>query len=172
MRRHIILVGLAGSGKSTVGRLVAETLQAPLIDIDTLLMREMGMPVARIFAMHGETIFRRMERDAVRTARNSPPAVLVPGGGWAAQEGEVEAAWQSSLIIYLKCMAMTAAKRAGQSEDRPLLMEEDPVAKMRTLLAAREPYYSQAHCQIGTDVKPAAAVAEEVVRLAREKGGW
>ena len=68
-RRHVLLVGLPGSGKSTVGELVAEALPAPLLDIDTLLVRQMGMPIAQIFGMVGEAGFRRMERDAVETAR-------------------------------------------------------------------------------------------------------
>ena len=73
MPRHVVLVGLPGSGKSTVGHLAAEKLGAPLIDIDQLLVREMGMPVAQIFGMVGEVKFRQMERDAVRTARTREP---------------------------------------------------------------------------------------------------
>jgi shikimate kinase len=101
MPRHVVLIGLPGSGKSTVGKAVAEGLGAPLIDIDTLLVREMGMPVAQIFGMVGEAKFRQMERDAVRTARAREPCVIVPGGGWAAQQGEVHHAKQDSLVVYL-----------------------------------------------------------------------
>src|ERR1041384_5854692 len=90
-RRHLVLVGLPGSGKSTVGRLVAKGLPAPLIDIDQLLVRQMGRPVRQIFGMIGEPGFRQMEREAVRAALAGPPSVIVPGGGWAAQPGEMEA---------------------------------------------------------------------------------
>src|SRR2546429_2234624 len=85
MKRHVMLVGLPGVGKSTVGRLVAEGLDAPLLDIDSILVRQMGMPIAQIFGMVGETRFRAMERDAVNTAQAREPAVIVPGAGWAAE---------------------------------------------------------------------------------------
>jgi shikimate kinase len=170
-RRHILLVGLPGSGKSTIGRLVAESLGAPLIDVDNLLVRQMGMPVVQIFGMVGEAEFRRMERDAVRAACAAGPAVLVPGAGWAAQEGELDLASQTSCIIYLKCQPSTAAKRTEGGEVRPLLAS-DPVGLMRSLLEERETHYSRAEHAVVTDARPAEAVAADVVRLARESAGW
>ena len=79
MRRHVLLVGLPGVGKSAVGKLVADGLPAPLLDIDMILVRQMGMPVAQIFGMVGEPRFRAMERDAVATAQAREPAVIIPG---------------------------------------------------------------------------------------------
>ena len=172
MPRHMILVGLPGSGKSTVGRLLADALNAPLIDIDRLLMREMGMPVSQIFAMQGEVAFRRMERDAVRAACAREPAVIVPGAGWAAQEGELDTARASSLVVYLKCAPTTALKRSEESEDRPLLMGPDPLGRMRELLAERERFYSLADREVPADNRPVDAVAEQVTRIAREVAGW
>lgn len=172
MPKHIVLVGLPGSGKSTVGGLAAEGLGAPLIDIDALLVREMGMPVAQIFGMVGETKFRQMERDAVRTARAREPCVIVPGGGWAAQPGEVNEAKRDSLLVYLKCQATTAVKRSEKGEVRPLLAGPDPVQRMRGLLEAREPYYLLADYQVSADKEAAEPIAAEIVGLARKHGGW
>jgi len=172
VKRHVLLVGLPGVGKSLVGQLVAEGLPAPLLDIDSILVRQMGMPVAQIFGMVGEPRFRAMERDAVDTAQAREPAVIVPGAGWAAQPGQLEAAKRASLIIYLKCSAVTAARRSGLGEVRPLLTGADPVDRTRSLLAAREPFYKLADYEVAADVKPAPAVAQEVVRLARTHGGW
>jgi shikimate kinase len=173
MPRHIILVGLPGSGKSTVGKLVAETLRTPLIDVDGLLVREMGMPVSQIFGMVGEAKFREMERDAVRAAQGGAPGVIVPGGGWAAQPGLLEEAMAASLVFYLKCLPQTATKRAAQSEARPVLAGgDDPAHRMRTLLEDRERFYKKAHHEVDTEHKPAEAIATEVVRLARHHGGW
>jgi shikimate kinase len=172
MKRHVLLVGLPGSGKSTVGQLVADALPAPLLDIDSILVRQMGMPVAQIFGMVGEPRFRSMERDAVATARARDPAVIVPGGGWAAQPGEVHSAKPNCLIIYLKCSATTAARRSETSEVRPLIVGADPVERVRSLLQAREPFYKLADYEVSADTKAAPVVAQEIVRLARAHGGW
>jgi shikimate kinase len=171
MPRHIVLVGLPGSGKSTVGRLVSEALGAPLIDIDSLLVREMGKPVVQIFGMVGEVRFRAMERDAVIAAQAGAPGVIVPGGGWAAQPGQLEAAKAASLVIYLRCHPATAHKRSDQGEVRPLLAGSDP-QRMRTLLDEREPFYLLADHQVQAEAAGAEQVAAEVVKLARSHGGW
>jgi shikimate kinase len=172
MPRHIVLVGLPGAGKSTVGRLVAEALGAHVIDIDGLLVREMGMPAVQIFGMVGEVRFREMERDAVKAAQAGAPGVIVPGGGWAAQPGELEAAKTTSLVVYLQCQPSTAAKRSQESEVRPLLTGMDPLQRMRTLLQEREPFYLLAHHRVQADSAAAEAVAREVVELARLHAGW
>jgi shikimate kinase len=172
MRRHVLLVGLPGSGKSTVGRLVAEALSAPLIDIDGLLVREMGMPISQIFGMLGEARFREMERDAVIAAQGGTPGVIVPGGGWAAQPGQLASALESCLVIYLKCLPATAARRTEEGEARPLLAGVDPGQRMAALLKEREQFYSLAPQQVDTERADAAAVAASIVDLARTRGGW
>jgi len=172
MPRHIVLVGLPGSGKSTVGRLVAGGLPAPLIDIDGLLVREMGMPVSQIFGMVGEAKFREMERDAVNAAQGGAPGVIVPGGGWAAQPGQLEAAMTLSLVVYLKCLPGTAAKRSEQGEVRPLLAGVDPAQRMRALLEEREPFYLLAHHTVQADRSEPEAIAAEIMGLVRRHGGW
>ncbi len=172
MQRHVLLVGLPGVGKSTVGKLVAEGLAAPLLDIDSILVRQMGMPVEQIFGMVGEFRFRSMERDAVATAQAREPAVIIPGAGWAAQTGQMAEAKAACLIIYLKCSVTTAARRSQQDEVRPLLVGGDPTERVRALLAAREPFYKLADYEVSADVKPAPDVANEVIRLARAHGGW
>jgi shikimate kinase len=172
MPRHVLLVGLPGSGKSTVGRLVAEALPAPIIDIDGLLVREMGMPISQIFGMLGEARFREMERDAVIAAQGGNPGVIVPGGGWAAQPGQLATAMESSLVVYLKCLPATATRRTEQGEARPVLAGVDPIQRMVALLKEREQFYLLAPHQVDAERAEAGAVAASIVDLARTHGGW
>ena len=119
MKRHIVLIGLPGAGKSTVGRMVADKLHAGFVDIDTILIRKEGKPISMIFAEKGEPVFREMERKEVDAALSQEPAVIVPGGGWAAQPGALDAAKPRGYFIYLKARAEVAAGRAVPSGTRP-----------------------------------------------------
>lgn len=172
MPRHLVLVGLPGCGKSAVGQQVAEGLGAPLFDIDSLLVREMGMPVEQIFGMVGEPRFREMEQKAVLAAVEAEePAVIVPGGGWAAQPGHMHGAREFALLIYLRCQPRTAARRAEQSEVRPLLVGPDPVERMKKLLDSREPFYKLADFEVSADGEM-EEVSAGVLDLARRHAGW
>jgi shikimate kinase len=172
LTRHLVLIGLPGSGKSTVGQLVAEALSAPFLDIDAIISRREGRPIALIFAEHGENAFRGFERQEMETALAGPPSVIAPGGGWAAQPGALESVQSRALLVYLKTRPATAAARAAPPGNRPTLMGEDPGVQMRQLLVQRESFYVQAEAQVETDRRDAAAVAADVVRLARQQGGW
>jgi len=168
----VVLIGLPGSGKSTVGRLVAERLHAGFVDVDAILARREGKPITMIFAEKGEAAFREMERKEMETALGNEPAVIAPGGGWAAQPGAIDAAKAHALVIYLRTRPETAAQRAAPEGTRPLLMGEDPVARMRQLQSEREAFYRAAHAAVDTDRKALPQVANEVVRLAQSGAGW
>jgi shikimate kinase len=174
LTRHIVLLGLPGAGKSTVGKLLAERLGAPYVDVDALIVRKAQKPIARIFAEDGEPHFRQVEAETMRQALTGPAAVIVPGGGWAAQPGALDGIEAKAFLVYLRVMALTAAKRAEQGEEggRPLLVGVDPVEHMRFLLRERERYYLLAEAEVKADVKSAALIADEIAALAREHAGW
>ncbi|MGH7546680.1 MAG: shikimate kinase [Gemmatimonadales bacterium] len=172
MKRHVVLIGLPGSGKTTVGRIAAEKLHAAFVDIDAIIGRREGKPIPMIFAEQGEAAFRDMERKEMDAALANEPAIIAAGGGWAAQPGALDTAKACALVVYLRTRAETAAQRAAPEGSRPVLMGEDPVVRMRQLLKQREPFYAQAHTQVDADRQSAGHVADEVVRLAQSRAGW
>ena len=173
MKRHIVLIGLPGSGKTTVGGLVAKQLQVSFVDVDSVIERREGRPITMIFAEKGEPVVRELEPKEMEAGLANEPAIIAPGGGWAAQPGAVEGAKARAFVIYLRTRADTAAQRAGPEGTRPLLMGgESPVERMRQLIKEREPAYAQAHEKIDTDKRTAAQVAADVIRLAQTKAGW
>ncbi|HXV85327.1 MAG TPA: shikimate kinase, partial [Gemmatimonadales bacterium] len=123
---HIVLVGLPGSGKTTVGRMVAATLAARFVDLDERIAGQERMSVEQIFAERGEAAFRRLETAAMRATLEEEAAVLAPGGGWAAHPGNLEDASHRALTVYLKVTASEAADRVRLSgRVRPLLAGKD-----------------------------------------------
>jgi len=172
MKRHLILVGLPGAGKTTVGRLVAESLGAGFVDTDALIVRKMQMPVVSIFGALGEAAFRKMEREAMAGALAGEPCVISPGGGWLVQPGALESARPNSYLVYLKAMITTIAKRTSGEGSRPVLVGEDTHEILRALLKHREPFYLQADAEVKNDLHTPEQVAAEVVALARANAGW
>ena len=171
-RLPVVLIGLPGCGKSTAGRLAAGNLGAPFIDLDQEISRETGQAAARIFDAEGEARFRALERELMSRIMEQPAGVIAPGGGWAAQPGNLETLRDRALVIYLRVTPATAAERVGDGSSRPLLAGRDPLATLTALLEVREPWYRQAPHSVDTDGRPAQAVAEVIVRLARQQGGW
>jgi shikimate kinase len=172
VKRHIVLIGLPGAGKTTIGRMVAERLHAGFVDIDNVLIRKEGKPIAMIFAEKGEQAFRDMERKEVDAALANEPAVIAPGGGWAAQPGALDGARSRGYVVYLKARAEVAAGRAELSGTRPVLMGDDPLARMRELFTTRDPLYAKADATVLTEAKSAENVAAEVAKLAQTGAGW
>ena len=172
--RHVILVGLPGAGKTTVGQLVARELGTPFVDVDGLIEERLGMPVAQVFSQHGERTFRHHERAAVEelVAREAPH-VIAPGGGWAAQAGSLESVAGRALTVHLETTPATAAVRAQNDTVRPLLGPDlsGYEARLTELYRERERHYSACDAVVTTDWRTPAEVAGQVAELARSPGG-
>ena len=171
-RRHVILVGVPGAGKTTVGRLAAEVLAAPFVDLDELIERRAGKPVPRVFAEDGEPAFRALEAELGAEVLRGSPAVVAPGAGFFARDVTRRLARGSGLVVYLQTTPASAAERLGGAAGRPLLEGGPTEARIAALLVERAPLYAAAECTVPTDGRSAADVAAAVVLLARDRAGW
>ncbi len=166
MTRHLILVGLPGSGKTTVGRRAVELLPTVFTDIDEMVEAETGRSISRIFAESGEAEFRRLERAAMDRALEQPPHLIAAGAGWIAQPGNLDAARERNAgIVYLRVSPAVAAARLGEDATRPLLAGGDPTARLQALLAERESWYRQALAEVDAE-QTVEAVATQVAEHA------
>ncbi len=170
--RHVVLVGLSGSGKSTVGPLLARRLGRPFVDTDALVVRETGQPIPRIFAEQGEAAFRDLERVAVRRAIDGPPAVIATGGGAPTIGATRELLWRGNLVVWLDAPVEVLAARVGAAgAGRPLLATDDPggpAARLAALRAAREPIYATAHLRVETAGRSPEQVVDGLLARLRE----
>jgi len=171
VKRHVVLIGLPGAGKSAAGRLAARALGCPFCDLDDRIVADTGMTIAELFERLGEPAFRDAERSALDHALAEPPQLIAAGGGWAAQPGNLERSRDRAVTVYLRCDPETAARRLAGTEDRPLLAG-DLAGRVRLLAAARAPFYQRADATVETDDRTVHEVATAVVTLARSVGGW
>jgi 3-dehydroquinate synthase len=160
----IFLVGFMATGKTTVGRILAERLGWAMLDLDDLIVAEAGMPVAGIFAAEGEAGFRARESRALAAAAARHRAVIATGGGAACSEENLQTMLGAGRVVALGATAEESVRRAGAGSGRPLLDgKADPVAAAAALLAARRPYYARASLQIDTVGRAPAEVAGEII---------
>lgn len=164
---HIVLVGLPGSGKSTVGRAVAEALSRNFLDFDAEIERREGTTIAEIFAARGEAHFRSLERALTEELSGAGGFVLAPGGGWITNPGCVALLKPPATFIYLQVEPARALKRmSAGAESRPLLRRPDPAAELTKILQEREAAYLLADHTVRVDFLGQSEVVAYIVALA------
>ena len=169
--RRIVLVGFMGSGKSTVGRLLASRLGWSFVDFDDEIERRASSSIADIFRDKGEAFFRGLEHEVARELLRRERAVLATGGGWPAVEGRMEALGSDTLAVWLDVSAQSAVRRVrGSGQVRPLLQVADPVARAECLLADRAPYYGLAELHLDATASSPEQLAERVIEHLRVSG--
>jgi shikimate kinase len=165
--RHLVLVGLPGAGKSTVGLAVAGRLGRPFVDLDVEIETRGGRSVGELFRVKGETEFRRLEHAATAALVGSAPAVIAPGGGWMTQAETVALLRPHALLVYMRVSPEAALRRLGPGvATRPLLLGGDPAAALRSLEAARVPLYLTADRVLDTEALDLQDVVESLVQMA------
>jgi shikimate kinase len=168
---HLILVGLPGSGKTTVGQAVAAKTGRTFLDLDLEIERREGESVSQIFGEKGEQYFRRREREVTEELALLGNMVVSPGGGWMMSPEVVALVRPPSRIVYLKVSPETALTRLGPSRSaRPLLSRPDPLGELKRLFAARRPIYETADSVVDTELYSLQRVIEKVIELASMAG--
>ena len=152
--RSIVLVGLMGSGKSTIGRRLAQRLGMAFADADDEIERAAGMTISDIFAKFGEAHFRDGERRVIARLLAEKPMVLATGGGAFINEETRALILQDSLCIWLDADIATLVERVGRRSHRPLLRNRDPGEVLRELAAVRNPIYAEAHLRVSSASTP------------------
>ena len=161
--RPILLVGMPGSGKSTIGPLLAERLGLPFHDCDAMIEQQLGMTVAQIFARLGEARFRAEEKGLIGTLLEAEPAVIGAGGGAFLDPEIREAALKRAVPVWLDAGLATLAKRLRGVDERPLLAGRDALAAMK---AQRDPVYALAPMRVDATLPPGEVVGAIATALA------
>ncbi|MBA3341292.1 MAG: shikimate kinase [Gemmatimonadaceae bacterium] len=166
-RPNLVLIGLPGAGKTTIGRAAARALNWPFIDFDTEIEHRAHASVAEIFARHGEDQFRRFEHSLTAELAGCSGMVMSAGGGWVVNDESVALLRSTSRIIYLRVAPSTVIVRLGLAKSRrPLLDVADPLAAVTEMLARRAPRYETADLIVDTEVVERKEVIEQVRQYA------
>jgi len=174
--RSLVLVGLMGAGKSTVGRRLAQSLKLPFRDADHEIEAAAGMTIPEIFAIHGEDHFRDGERRVIARLLQEGPIVLATGGGAFMNEETRQRIAEQGVSIWLKADLDILMRRVRKRTTRPLLQNPDPEGTMRRLMDLRYPVYATADITIDSHEAPHDRVVADVIKalgewFAREKQG-
>jgi shikimate kinase len=161
--RNLALIGFMGTGKSVAGRAAAEHLHFTFLDTDHVIEARAGKTINDIFLQDGEPAFRNWERRIVEELTRRDKTVIATGGGLPAGEGNLASLKTHALVICLWASPETIWERVRAHTHRPLLSEGDQLARIRELLAAREPYYRQADVLVNTERRSVREVAQQVI---------
>lgn len=161
--RTIALVGLMGSGKSTIGRRLATALHRPFADADAEIEAAAGRSVSDIFAELGEPAFRDGERRVIARLLAGPPHVLATGGGAFVQPDTRETLKAGAVTVWLKCELPVLARRVARKDTRPLLRGKDPLEVLAAQAEARHPAYAEADLTVELGDLPHGAAMQAVL---------
>ncbi len=161
--QNIALIGFMGTGKSSVGQLLAATMHFSFLDTDHAIETRAGKTITEIFAQDGEPAFREWERGVVQELAQRKKTIISTGGGLAANEANLTSLKTHALVVCLWSAPEKIWERVRHQTHRPLLQCADPLEKIRTLLAARAPFYRQADVLVNTDLRSVREVVQQVI---------
>jgi shikimate kinase len=161
--RPIVLVGLMGVGKSTVGKRLARRLALEFVDSDAEIERAADHSIAEIFDRFGEASFRDGERRVIARLIEGPPKVIATGGGAFVNEQTRALILERGIAVWLDAEVETLAERVSRRNHRPLLRDREPLPLLRELAGARNPIYAEAHLHIRSEPAPHERTVDRIV---------
>ena len=162
-RRSVVLVGMMGAGKSSIGRRLAHRLALGFVDADAEIEAAAGMTIAEIFTSYGEPYFRSGEQRVIARLLDSGPQVLATGGGAFMNADNRAAIHAKGVSVWLRATIEVLARRIKRRNDRPLLKDVDPIETLRRLIDERYPTYAQADVTVESRDVPHDAIVDEIV---------
>ena len=168
----IVLVGLMGAGKSSIGRRLAEKLDIPFVDADHEIELAADKTIPEIFKDHGENYFREGERRVISRLIESGPQILSTGGGAFINEETRRSIQANGISVWLKADLPLLMKRVMKRSDRPLLQTEDPEAVMQNLMTNRYPVYATADVTVESRDVQHTQMVNEVIKVLAKWSGW
>ncbi len=175
-KQPVFICGMMGSGKSTVGKILAEKLNVPFQDLDSLIAEEAGMSIPEIFEEKGETRFRSIERHLLMKESQTSKGILALGGGSLQNQQIVDQLKASGQLVFLKVSQSVLLERLSSEQHRPLLKDSkssrrDLQKKISQLIDERLPFYTQAQIILETDGKTPQKIAEELTQKLKDYEG-
>jgi shikimate kinase len=167
--RSIVLVGMMGAGKSTIGRRLSARLGLPFLDADVEIEQAHRLPIPDIFEKYGEPYFRDGEVRVIARLLDNGPAVIATGGGAVMREETRDRIREKAVSVWLKVDTDVIMRRVKRRSDRPLLQTADPEATVERLVREREPLYSQADVTIWSRDVPHDKIVDECIEALHEK---
>jgi shikimate kinase len=161
--QSIVLVGMMGAGKSSIGRKLAQTLEIPFVDADTEIETAAGMTIPEIFASQGEPYFRAGEARVISRLLEGGPQVLATGGGAFMREETREAVRAKGISVWLNADYDVLVRRIKRRSDRPMLKTADPAGTLKALIAERYPIYAEADITVVSRDVPHETIVNEIL---------
>lgn len=166
---NIILTGIMGTGKTTIGKLLAKKLGWPFYDTDTMIEKETGLTIPQIFAKRGEEPFRLMEMQAVQLLSVLDQIVVATGGGVPLRKENMDALEKNGWVVHLEAKPETILERLERTlASRPLLAGDDPLLALEKILNDRRKAYARRHVNVVTDEQTPEQVAYMILKLKPE----
>jgi len=161
--RNLALIGFMGTGKSSVGRLVADLLHFTYLDTDHVIEARAGKTITQIFEQDTQQVFWNWEKKIVEELTLRDKTVISTGGGLPADQENLNSLKTHALVVCLWASAETICERVRDHDHRPLLKDSDPLEKIRSLLATRAPYYRQADVLVNAEIRSVREIATQVI---------